>query len=340
MWSSLPIATETNSPQARQSSTRLLATGWMLFAIAAELIGIASGQSPLTSDPSARPLPPPIPAKPSPQETATLLIHNALRQAVWGPAVVCKVRQRITLLDKQLLGTGKYAHAGQGSGQLKMHVRLAAGDQVNTLVQVSDGRVLYTTENIGNVSQRSRIDLNRVREYLGPLTSASLEDPVIAMYLAVGGQAELLRKLAQQYKWTNVQAGKLGEVEVWWLSGELAAEPPVVRALAEVDQILFLPNNSGLLPTSVRIALGKRGPLPLWLYQVEQARDKSLQNIKGDTALSMLLEFTEPTVVEQLPAELFQSQSSTETIVEETRRYLPPAPAPSTATAPAKAPLR
>ena len=271
-------------------------------------------------------MPTPIPATPSADETATLLLHNALRQAVWGPSVTCKIRQRQSLLDKQLVSIGTYAHAGQGSGQLKMHVRLATDERINTFIQVSDGRVLYSTLHIGGVSNRSRVDLYRIREYLGPITTASLEDPVIAMYLAVGGQAELLRKLVQQYKWTHVQTGRLQDVDVWWLSGELATEPPTVRALAEVDRSLYGPNSSGLLPTKVRVALGKGEPFPLWLYQVEHAREESLAGIKSGTRLSMLMEFTEPKIVKELPPETFQSLASNDTTIEETRRYLPPIP--------------
>jgi hypothetical protein len=271
---------------------------------------------------AAQQIPTPIPATPSAHETGMLLMHNALRQAVWGPSVTCKIRQRTSLLDKQLVSIGTYAHAGQGSGQLKMHVRLATDERINTLIQVSDGRVMYSTQHIGDVSVRRRVDLYRIREYLGPIDTASLEDPVIAMYLAIGGQAELLRKLVQQYKWTHVQAGKLDKIDVWWLSGELATEPPVVRALAEIDR----PSNSGLLPTRVRIALGKGEPFPLWLYQVEQAREESLAGIKNDTRLSMLLEYIEPKIVKELPPETFQSIASNDTILEETRRYLPPTP--------------
>ncbi|MDX1930755.1 MAG: hypothetical protein SFV81_29800, partial [Pirellulaceae bacterium] len=163
-----------------------------------------------------RQLPAPIPATPTANEAGTTLIHNALRQAVWGPSMQCKVRQRTILFDKQFISYGTYAHAGQGSGQLRMHLRLATEKRINTLSQVSDGRVLYSTQHVGETSVQSRVDLNRIREYLGPITTASLQDPVIAMYLAVGGQAELLRKLAQQYRWTNVQAGRLGSVDVWW----------------------------------------------------------------------------------------------------------------------------
>lgn len=294
-------------------------------ACASRLEGQSVTPSPLAA-PERQPLSP-IPATPSAQETATLLLHNALRQAVWGPSVTCKIRQRQTLLDKQLVSIGTYAHAGQGSGQLKMHARLAADERINTLVQVSDGRVLYTTLHMDGVSNRSRVDLYRIREYLGPITTVSLEDPVIAMYLAVGGQAELLRKLAQQYQWTHVQTGRLEEVEVWWLSGELATEPPAIRARAEIDEALFSPSISGLLPTKVRIALGKGEPFPLWLYQVEQAREESLVGTKSNTRLSMLMEFTEPKIVKELPPETFQSLPSNDNIVEETRRYLPPSPA-------------
>lgn len=329
MWTILPIAQYQKPPKRNAAAIRLsvlVLTAWGFCVVCgAAVVGQPPTPTPLGSP--ERPGLTPIPATPSAQETATLLLHNALRQAVWGPAVTCKIRQRQTLLDKQLVTIGTYAHAGQGSGQLKMHVRLAADERINTLVQVSDGRVLYSTLNIGGVSNRSRVDLYRIREYLGPITTASLEDPVIAMYLAVGGQAELLRKLVQQYRWTHVQTGRMDEIEVWWLTGELASEPPAIRALSEMDQMLFAANNSGLLPTKVRIALGKGDPFPLWLYQVEQAREESLAGIKSGTRLSMLMEFTEPKIVKELPPETFQSLASNDTIIEETRRYLPPVPA-------------
>ncbi len=333
MWTILPIAHHhkpLHGGVANLFLSRFKLAVWVFCGICA---GSLVGQQPLAStiptplQPAERQTLTPIPVTPSAQDTATLLLHNALRQAVWGPSVVCKIRQRQTLLDKQLVSTGTYVHAGQGSGQLKMHVRLAADERINTLVQVSDGRVLYSTLHIGGVSNRSRVDLYRIREYLGPITTTSLEDPVIAMYLAVGGQAELLRKLVQQYKWTHVQTGRLDEVDVWWLSGELASVPPAVRALSEFDQALFLPNHSGLIPTKVRVALGKGEPFPLWLYQVEQARDESLTSLKSGTRLSMLMEFTEPKIVKDLPPETFKSLASNDTIIEETRRYLPPAPA-------------
>lgn len=329
MWSSLP---RTNGQQSQKTDTLdmlKLSISSLILLLSPTLIW--AQQVPAVSNPigETQVVPSevqaaPLPLTPSPQETASLLLHSALNRAVWGDAVTCKIRQRITLLDKQLVGVGTYAHGGGGRGELMLHVRFPAADQMNTLMQVSDGRVLYTIENLGVVSQRSRIDLNRIHERLGVITAASLEDPVIALYLAVGGQAELLRKIVQQYRWKSVQSGKLGNHEVWWLGGELATEPPPVRAFAEVDNLLFLPNNSTMLPTKIRVALGKKDPVPLWLYQVEQSRDDALSGIKSRTPLHVVTEFLEPNLVKQLPENIFQIQSSNDTIIEETRRYLPP----------------
>ncbi len=332
MWSSLRSKNRKHTTQGVGFWVGMLATPCAVWIICTPWVSSGIAQSPqpfgvpeqLSSSDSG--LPPMIPATPAANETGTLLVHNALRQAVWGPPMSCKIRQRTTLFDKQLVSYGSYAHAGQGTGQLKMHVRLATEKRINTLLEVSDGRVMYSTQHIGETVQRSRVDLNRIREYLGPITTASLEDPVIAMYLAVGGQAELLRKLAQQYRWTHVQAGQLGNVDVWLLTGELATEPAALRAAAEIDQLLLHPSNSKLLPTKVQIALGKGNPFPLWLYQVGQAREVCLDGTKSNTRLSMFLEFTEPELLKNAPPELFQSDTSEETIVEETRRYLPPTP--------------
>jgi len=332
MWSSLRSKNPKHTAKGIGFWVGMTATSCVIWLSCTAWVppGVAQSPEPLAQpdqlSASERVLPPMIPATPAANETGTLLVHNALRQAVWGPPMTGKIRQRTTLFDKQLVSYGSYAHAGQGTGQLKMHVRLATEKRINTLLEVSDGRVMYSTQHIGETVQRSRVDLNRIREYLGPITTASLEDPVIAMYLAVGGQAELLRKLAQQYRWTHVQAGQLGNVEVWLLTGELATEPPPLRASAEIDQLLFHPSNSNLLPTKVQIALGKGDPFPLWLYQVGQAREICLDGTKSNTRLSMFLEFTEPALLKNASPELFQSDTSEETIVEETRRYLPPTP--------------
>ncbi|MEZ6082136.1 MAG: hypothetical protein R3C56_42615 [Pirellulaceae bacterium] len=133
---------------------------------------------------------------------------------------------------------------------------MPAGDQINTLLQVSDGQRLLSIEAIGDVRRRTEVDLGKVRPRL-VLTNESLRDPVVAMYLAIGGQAETLRKIYQKYDWVTVREGKLGDIPVWWLGGRVPPIPVNIRSIAEVDNLMFVENNSGLLPTHIEIAIGK-----------------------------------------------------------------------------------
>ena len=211
-----------------------------------------------------------------------------------------------------------------------MSLQLPAGDQMNSLLQVSDGELLYTQESIGGASQRTRVDLGKVRERL-VITTDSLNDPLIAMYLAIGGQAEVLRKLCQQYRWTQVEEGKIGDQPVWRLTGQLNYDPATKRAAAEIDRRLLIENQSALLPTTAVVSIGRQdGPIPFWLYQINQLRSpESVTAIGYKAHLSISTEWANPIPLtpQQLTADLFESKSTNDHFVEETRLYLPPAPA-------------
>ncbi len=271
-----------------------------------------------------------IPAEHTPQEISARILQRSILQSVWGPPAYCVVRQSMSMFSMQLHGVGDYVRGGEGSGRLKYNLRMPAGDQLNTLLQVSDGQRLLSIESIGDVSRRTEVDLGKIRPRL-MLTSDSLRDPVVAMYLAIGGQAELLRKIYQQYEWVSVRDGKLGDVEVWWLSGIFPSQPVPIRSVAAIDNMLFAENNSGLLPTHIEIAIGKADArLPYWLYQVAQSRVSSeLSPLALSTELRIVTEWATPTLLaqEQLPPSIFELPSSSEQLFDETDKYLPPLPA-------------
>ncbi len=280
--------------------------------------------------------PEPIPVTHSPQEVSARILQKAIWESVWGPPAYCVVRQEVEMYGKQLNGKGDYVREGQGSGKLKYYLRMAAGDQINTLLQVSDGQRMMSIEAIGNIRRRSEVDLGRVRDPDRlPLTDTSYRDPVVAMYLAIGGQAEFLRKIYQQYEWFAVRDGQLDNKDVWWLSGKVPPQAITARPTAPVDNMLFADNNSGLLPTRIEIAIGKENaPVPFWLYQVEQGRSaEELSPIARNTKLRIVTEWADPKLLakEQLPPSIFELPSSNEQLFDETEKYLPPPPTMATA---------
>ena len=328
MWSILPSKNACkadlgwNNWIVLYTANCLLWGGWAsAFAVAQEPV---TTQSPAAASTTA----PPIPPSPSPQVLASKLLYRALHESVWGPPAHCNVRQSISVLGKNLTGFGRYVRAGQGSGKLRMSLQIPAGDQMNSLIQVSNGELLYVREEIGGKSRRTRVDLAKVRERL-IITTSSLNDPVIAMYLAIGGQAEVLRKVCQQYEWTKVVEGKLGETPVWWIEGILTYDIPIVRALAQTDQKLFVKNRSGLLPSTVRLAIGRsETPVPFWLYQIEQRGSSGGEADAAAVRMHVVTEWVQPARLtqEQLSPSLFQVESTNEPFSEDTATYLPPAP--------------
>ncbi len=329
MWRRLPAQRASN----RQFSCGLEPLHLFTLLWALWLIPSSSGlgQVPLS----------PIPASRTPQEIALQILFKSLHEAVWGQPVLSDVRQTIQLHGHQMTAFGKFVRGGRGEGKLRMSLQIPAGDQMNSLLQVSDGDLLVTQELIGSISQRSRVDLEKVRERL-VFTSDSPNDPVIAMYLAIGGQAEVLRKLCQQYRWVKVEEGMLASEPVWWLTGVLAVEPPLVRALSEVDNGLFSPNQSALLPTDAIVAIGRReASIPFWLFQIEQFRSSDeVTDLRHRAQLSVATEWASPTRLSpaQLTEDLFESKLANEYFAEETKLYLPPARV--TALAPQTKPLR
>ena len=262
----------------------------------------------------------------SQESEAVKLLHEALRQAVWGPPMLCKLRQTVRLYDKQLIGIGDYVHAGQGTGKLKMILQFSAGDKMNSVLQASDGRILTTQESVGGNSQRWRVDLVRVTDRLKPFTQQSVDNPLTAMYMAVGGQAEVLRKLCLQYEWSGVEVGELNDHPIWWLDGKLASKAPPLSSRAQVDLTLSIPNQSGLLPVQVRVALGKTEKDTLWPYRIEYSGNKSDDPKRPQ--VSIALEYNNPTYLPNLPKDLFLTQEqpagSVDAVMDLTARYLPP----------------
>ncbi len=262
------------------------------------------------------------------QNLAGRILQLALHQAVWGPPAWCDVRQQVDMFHQQLSAFGDFIREGQGSGKLKMKLQCPAGDTMNSLLQISDGQRLQTIENWGEVRQRTEVDLVKVRDRL-VINDQSYDDPTVTLYLAIGGQAESLRKLYQQYEWYAVNDGRYGEIDVWLLEGRLSVTLPPPQVFALTDQRLRQECASGLLPTSVRVAIGKaNSELPHWLYQVEHRTEARPEDpISEGAPLRLVTEWSNPRRMKvAFRPGTFDASSSNDPWIEETEDYLPPVP--------------
>jgi|GEM_PF-4442009 len=255
------------------------------------------------------------------------VVRRAIWQAVWGEPIASRVRQKISMFGKELVGVGSYCHAGKGTSKLKWQMRFASAEAVTNYLQISDGRLLWTSQQVDERIEVNRVDLDPIRERIGVVRESDLSNPLLAMELAVGGQAELLRSLYHRYDWESAVPAKLDQQPVWLLTGEIRQQPPIPAARAPIDQAMQSASQTGLLPERVRLALGRTEQFPFFLHRIEYFKKKEAD---GNTLWEprTVIEFFEVSAPRALEAELFQYEvrDTVEAIQDDTSKYLPASP--------------
>jgi hypothetical protein len=255
------------------------------------------------------------------------MVLKAVEQAVWGPSLKCRIQQTSLDNEYRLIGEGEYISAGQGSGRLRMTMQFVADEVQTNFLQVSDGRLIWTS--VGEKEPLKRINLDEVRAALGGRARNAKSHPAVSLYLAVGGHAEMLRTLYHHYRWFKVYARK----DEWQLIGTLRTENAPIHATCLVDQ---LRQHSDILhetPTDVRMTLSRDGALPLFPKKIEYFdRKRNADGTQGNFIAKSTIIFedietpttiTKETFVFQINEELEQFDPETET-----NDYLPLIPFP------------
>lgn len=247
---------------------RLQPVAWVL--VGASLItggfpALATGQSPATKQPPATPVIDIEPESPhlevaQPIEPARRLLARVIEQIALGPAFDAKIRQRVRVGDREVIGVGTYEQAGDGSGWFNLQVAMHDGDGKHTLQQISDGRLAWTRKQIGEEVILQRVDVGRLDQWVQGAVAPVYHHPnasaePIANHLPpsvrVGAWTEMLERIAADHDLT-LASGRLEQREVWIVRGKLRAD---VRAQQLTD--FGTENWPELCPTEVVVAIAK-----------------------------------------------------------------------------------
>lgn len=223
-------------------------------------------QTPVSQSGAATPLPGlPSPGLPSNQERlvknehGTHLLGRVIEQLALGEAFDAKVRQRVWVGGREVIGVGTYEQAGDGSGRFNLQVAMHDGDGKHTLQQISDGRLAWTREQIGEQITLQRVDVGRLDQWSHG-SSLSSDDAVVSSTsvvghlppsVRVGGFAEMLETMIADYD-LRVVSGRLEDQDVWIVRGSMKTDVRL-RLLAG------FPNNEWpeLCPNEMVVAIAK-----------------------------------------------------------------------------------
>ena len=297
-----------------------------------------SSPSPLPAEPSNRiPSPSPSPLVGSTGGSSDAitpvttdpnqLVLSAVRQAVWGPSIYCRVQQTTNIYGQRALLIGELkseALSNSPMRRLRYTARVAVGETAFDLLQVSDGRMMWTKSSPN--SPPKRIILDQVLQSIPSSMQYPDTRPEVHLLLAVGGQAELLRGLYHRYNWYKAVSGKIGGADVWQLVGRLRTEPTRIAGNAPIDNMNSdIGSPSPNLPTEARLTLSRSTKLPYFPFIVEYfQRAAKSSTSKSPFELMSRIEFKDPSTEIQFSEKDFDRFNETvEEIKDETQDYLP-----------------
>jgi hypothetical protein len=171
-----------------------------------------------------------------------------------------RLRQKVRIGDRVLVGTGRYVQSGRGEEQrFRSESSLTCDSETFEILEVSDGLFCWTYRRNGpDPATLQRIDVRRVRERLEQLKAPVPEDT--SPYL--GGLQRTLGLLRDWFFFTSVDAGDVEGVPVWHVTGHwrpdmLAAILPAIAEPARRPGGVAPAELPDGVPWSVRISVGR-----------------------------------------------------------------------------------
>jgi hypothetical protein len=196
---------------------------------------------------------------------AERIVVSSLTKIARAESVAIRLRQRVRIGDRVLVGTGRYLQAGQGEEQrFRFETTLTSDSETFEVTEVSDGLFCWLHRRNGpDPPILCRIDIQRVRSRLAELNAPDPTDT--AAYL--GGLQRSLWTARQWFQFSEAVPAELDGRPVWLVEGEwqlpvLKLVLPDVVAAAEATGGVTAEQLPDGVPWQVRLTVGQGDLLP------------------------------------------------------------------------------
>jgi hypothetical protein len=186
-------------------------------------------------------------------------------------SISARVRQRVRVGDRVLVGAGRYVQSGLGEDQrYRLEVTMQSDTETFEVLEICDGLFAWSYRRIGaQPAQLERIDVRRVRDRIQQVQPT--ENPTVAPYL--GGVQRTLALVRDWFRFVGVEPSAIDDLPVWKVEGRWHPESLATLLPAQAEAATGpggippaeLPDG---MPWSVRLSIGKRDLFPFrieWL---------------------------------------------------------------------------
>jgi len=267
------------------------------------------------------------PAAKSQQEDAAGQAERIVAAALAGLAraesVSARVRQRVRIGDRVLVGAGRYVQLGIGEDQrFRYESTMKCDTEEFDTLEVCDGVFHWTYRRLGpNPPQLERLDVRRVRD---KLTQLKVIDRLgAAPYL--GGIQRSLALLRQWFQFVAVESATIDDVPVWriegrWNPDSLAALLPEQAGAIKAAGGLPAAELPDGMPWSIRLSIGKRELFP---FRVEWLAIPGVRPVaEAPPQPIAVLELYDVRIGEPVDASAFVYKPATEGMIDITDGYV------------------
>jgi len=219
----------------------------------------------------------PNPASP-PLRQSRQLLDGAIRGLEGHRSISAKIFQQVDLFDKRLIGSGLYLEQRRGSVRLmRQELRIQLGGQISSLVQVCDGRFLWTYQKLSGQEVLRRLDVARALPAIEQAKGLPLQGKLGGLP-GLGGLPKLIHALDAAFDFQAAEPAVLrlqaDHLPVWRLSGRwkpnlLAKLLPDQAKAIESGRAADLGKLPDHLPDHVVLKLGRDDLFP---YRIEFRR--------------------------------------------------------------------
>lgn len=228
------------------------------------------------------------------------------------------VRHKIHMFDQQLVGTGHYRQFGNDSiKRLRFELKTQVGEKTSSVIQVCDGRHLWTRENLTEGTTLSRIDVRFIQDELAEYERDNGVGKFTANWganIAMGGLPRLLTSIDLCFDFRSVKEATYEDIPVWVMVGTWKSEVKE-RIIEQFNSGTQLPAH---LPDAVQLVLGRDVEYKFIPREIQYLRILADQTAKPMVSLQLY----DITRLVDMNSSQFEYQRGEQVIVDRTQAFL------------------
>jgi hypothetical protein len=224
-------------------------------------VGTAVAQPP--GDPAFKTTPAPAAGERTPVGD----LQRARALVVGHPSISARMEQTISMFDRHVRAEGRYLQAPDR--RVRMELNLKVGSTTGTLLEICDGEILWTRQDIDQQPQISRRNVTQILE--AARKAGNVPENMLIADLGLGGMGSILGALERSFEFKGMKDDTLRDRPVTIIQGEWSAF--MQTNLRGADPNGPIPP---YIPDVVRVTLDRENGVPLRLMYLKKVPDRDV----------------------------------------------------------------